>query len=82
MKALVALCFAEDIELEGVKRTRKDMDLVYDATALGKFLAQYADAYFNIEGTEVRLHKAGTPDRRAIWKLTPKEEEEQPSSAA
>lgn len=75
-EGLVALCLAEDIELEGVKRTRKDMDLVYDATALGKFLAQYADAYFKVDGTEVRLHKAGTRDRRVIWKLTPKEEEE------
>ncbi|WP_422001942.1 hypothetical protein [Roseovarius mucosus] len=75
-EGLVGLCLAEDIELEGVKRTRKDMDLVYDATALGKFLAQYADAYFNVDGTEVRLHKAGTRDRRVVWKLTPKEEEQ------
>jgi hypothetical protein len=71
---LAGLCFAEDIELEGVKKTRKDTDLVYDATALGKFLSGYTDAYFKVDGTEVRLHRAGTRDRRVVWKLTPKDE--------
>jgi len=74
-EGLVALCFAEDIELEGVRKTRKDMDLVYDATSLGKFLSDHADAYFNIDGTEVRLEKGKPRQRRVVWKLTPKEVE-------
>ncbi len=73
-EGLVALCFAEDIELEGVKRTRKDADLVYDASALGKFLGDHADAYFNIDGVEIRLEKAGTRQRRTVWRLIPKDE--------
>ena len=71
---LVALCHANDIELEGVRKTRKDMDLVYDATALGKFLSDHADAYFNIDGVEVRLEKGNARQRRVVWKLTRKDE--------
>ncbi|AKS45802.1 hypothetical protein SAMN05444287_0901 [Octadecabacter temperatus] len=71
-EGLVDLCFTEDIALEGVRKTKRDADVIYDATAMGKFLAQYADAYFNLDGVEVRLEKAGTRQRRTVWKLTPK----------